>query len=238
MNQYVSIKECFSEAWNLFKKYFWILIGGSLLGMILTVVILLIPFINLLSIISIPIFTAGIMLLFLNTGKDANPRISDLFQGFKRFGTIMGSYWLFVIFFTVLLSPGIIYLILIAKKVSIAHWDFYRSFVFWRIYLFFFINTVIAAFILIRYVFIFFVMVDEPKRGVIDIFKTSSKIVKGHGKDLIIYIIVWKIFEFLGTILFYIPGFIISIVGTVGFARYYLKLKEMKLKPQTIVIKE
>ncbi|HNW91000.1 MAG TPA: DUF975 family protein [Bacteroidales bacterium] len=54
----------------------------------------------------------GLTLFTLNISRDTNPKLEQLFHGFKNFGTALGTYLLMVLFITLwsllLIVPGII----------------------------------------------------------------------------------------------------------------------------------
>lgn len=230
--QEVSIKECLLEGWDAFKKHWLVLVGAYFLYLIIIYALNRIPIINFISAFLIsPALVGGYMLVFLNTAKDNNPSVSDLFRGFNRYGTVMGVYYLLSIVLMFLITPSIIF---IFKSVGASNpvipkgmVELYTSPFFLKMIAFWYANIFLIIIIFVRFIFVLYIMMDDPKRRVMDCFSESNRLLKGNSLNFIVFIIISSLLTLAGFILLIIPGLIMGFVVGLGGVRFYLKLKEM-----------
>ncbi len=109
----ISIKECIAEGWERFKQKSGLSIGGLLLMLVIQGVGGSIPIVSIFySLLISPVMNIGLIVLFLNIRDENDPKIDNLFDGFKRFGRFLGVYWLMVLFVLIALLPGGIIIII------------------------------------------------------------------------------------------------------------------------------
>lgn len=236
MVQEVSVGECLSEGWEYYKRYFWLTIGTLVIYLIIAIIgglIGMIPFIGFLfSLLVGPVFTSGLYLFFLNVARESNPRIEDLFAGFNRYGTIIGMQFLYIGVFLIGMLPTIIYGFAIIVKLfndEIGPDNFP-----WTLFLVAFFNVMLLVFGLIRYWMTYFVIMDDPRRGLFDALQRSSDITKYNSHNVILLAIASFFIGLALMIALIIPALIFGPFLYVAFARMYVKLSAMH--PEAITL--
>ncbi len=227
----------------MFKKHWMVLLGGYLIYMMISFGVNYVPlpllaksFGTLIySIFISPALMAGFILLYLNAGRDTNPSITDLYKGFNRYGTVMGTYWLSVIVLMFAMIPSFIYIVMLFPEMGIIDptnfIEFYTSSLFFKLFAFMMINMFMIYIVFVRFLFYYFVLVDDPQRPVMETFKESARLLKGNSLNFIYYIMISALLMLVGLVLFIIPGLIMSFVVGLGAVRFYEKLKAIKQKP-------
>lgn len=231
MVQDVSIGECFSEGWERFKPYFWLSLGINIIYFIIVFAGGYIPIVGyLFSLLVAPVFQMGLYLYYLNVARNSNPRIEDLFAGFNRYGTIIGMQFLYLGVMLVGMLPSIIYgfsafMALYNEEIGPENFP-------WTVFLVFFLNAILLIFGLVRYWMTYFVIMDDPRRGLFDALQRSADITKFNSHNVILLAIAsWFILLALFIALI-IPAFIFGPFVFVAFGRMYEKLKAMH--PETM----
>lgn len=216
----ISIMEILSEGWEYFKKDPWMIIAGVLIYYAISFVLGFIPIINIIAyFIVLPPLVGGLILYFLTAVKGEKLDLNYLFAGFSKFGTLLGAYWLIVAIALLCLLPTIIYaFITVGFTTAIPAFPL-------SLIVVYFLNLIAAFYFLIKFQFVFFVIMDNQNIAVMDAFKKSAEMVEGNRWTLIGYAIVSFFFMLIGYLLLIIPGIIVSMVVFIGMGRLYLKLK-------------
>ncbi|MCK5125707.1 MAG: DUF975 family protein [candidate division Zixibacteria bacterium] len=220
----IQVFDMIGEGWNIFTKQIGLALGGFLLYMAIGIAGSVIPIVNMIYGIFIgPAIVGGFTLLFMNLAKEKHAEIGQLFEGFNRYGSLMGLYWLMALVVILCMVPSIIIVFLIAAS---------GAFSFFGILLFI-LNIIVIIVLLVRYSFAYFVLMDNPQMGVFDALNESARIAKDHTGELILYFIVSMIIIAVSIMLLILPYFIAAPVLTLAFARIYLRLKEFGAEPST-----
>jgi len=226
MVQDVSIGECFSEGWERFKPYLCLSLGINIIYFIIVMIGSLIPVIGFLfSILVAPVLQLGLYLYYLNVARNSNPRIEDLFAGFNRYGTIIGMNFLYGGVLIIGMLPSIIYgfsafMAIVNEEIGPENFP-------WTVFLVFFLNAILLIFGLVRYWMTYFVIMDDPRRGLFDALQRSADITKYNSHNVILLAIaIWFILLALFIALI-IPALIFGPFAAVAFGRMYEKLKAM-----------
>ncbi len=226
MVQDVSIGECFSEGWERFKPYIWLALGIDIIYFVIVMIGGIIPIVGFLfSLLVAPVFQLGLYLFYLNVARNSNPRIEDLFAGFNRYGTIIGMNFLYMGVGLIGMLPSIIYgfsTIMAIYNQEIDPQNFP-----WSVFLVFFLNAILLIFGLVRYWMTYFVIMDDPRRGLFDALQRSADITKYNSHNVILLAIAsWFILLAL-CIALIIPALLFGPFVAVAFGRMYEKLKAM-----------
>lgn len=226
MVQDVSIGECLSEGWERFKPYIWLTLGVNIVYFIIVMVGGIIPIVGFIfSLLVAPIFGFGLYYYFLNVARGSNPRFEDLFAGFNRYGTIIGFNFLYMGVMVVGMLPSIIYGFAII--VRIISGDIGPENFPWTFIIVIILNALLLVFGLVRYWLTYFVIMDDPRRGLFASLQRSADITKYNSHNVILMgIAAWFIMMAL-IIALVIPVLIFGPFVAVGFARMYEKLKAM-----------
>lgn len=240
MVQDVSIGECFSEGWERFKPYFWLSLGINIIYFVIVLAGGFIPIIGyLFSLLVAPVFQMGLYLYYLNVARNSNPRIEDLFVGFNRYGTIIGMNFLYMGVILVGMLPTIIYGFSMFVRFftgDVRPEDMRPEDFPWSIFLVAFLNIMLLIFGLVRYWMTYFVIMDDPRRGLFDALQRSADITEYNSHNVILLAIAsWFILLAL-CIALIIPALIFGPFVAVAGGQMYEKLKAMhpEAAPQQI----
>ncbi|MFW6128642.1 MAG: hypothetical protein ACOC6P_00145 [Candidatus Aminicenantaceae bacterium] len=117
----LSIGQAINDGWNGFKEYPGPAIGGFFLAWVILFVLGFIPLINIISSLFItPAFVGGFAILSLNLKDRNDPQISNVFDGFSKYGRFLGLYWLILLIVIGCYIPGGILVIIGAAVESTA----------------------------------------------------------------------------------------------------------------------
>lgn len=95
----LSIGGCFEDAFDAFKKYPGMAIGGFVIYMAISTFAGMIPFVgNLFQIIAMFPLVGGYMIFTLRILRGENPQIGDIFSGFSEWVRWLGVGWLLFLY--------------------------------------------------------------------------------------------------------------------------------------------
>ncbi len=225
--QNIRIFDFLEEGWEYFKKNPGLAIGGFLLYFLISLAGSWIPILNIFFAILVgPALMGGYMLFYLNMAKDNNPEIGNLFEGFNRYGTLMGIYWLMVAAIMVCMLPSII---IIAILVAVGIAEFLGVFIA-------FLNMIAIIFFLIRYSMTYWIIMDDPLIGVFDALKESARITEGYYAQIFLFFLLSAVIGIISFILLFLPYLVAAPVLLIGWGRFYLRLKGAGGSPEVITV--
>ncbi len=258
----ISIKECLLEGWDMFKKHWMVIIGGSFLLVLLYSLLDKIPYIGILiSMFLISPLTAGYTLLELNAGKDSNPSMKNILEGFDRFGLSLAYFWTIGLVLVICMIPiGIFMDITTIQPIDPNHFSII-SILSDKNNLIFIGGFLVIFFLFAKYYLSIYILIDEPKRKLGELFKESKFLSVGYTLTLIklfsisfsVLVLKSLIFEIIPlnfvtiitglpetfnsipsmflSIIYISTSYIFSGYISLVFVRFYLKLKDIKQKP-------
>lgn len=213
--QPIHITNFLSEGWEIFKKNPWLAIGGFVLYSLISIAGGYIPILNFFFFILVgPALIGGYFLFFLKFAKEDNPEINNLFDGFNRYGTLMGIYWLMVAAVIVCMLPTIILGLILAAVEGYV-----------LILVIGLANAILLTYLLIRYSMVYFVIMDDRLIGVFDALKQSEKLTLGYRMSIFLFALLTMVIGFISTLLFFLPYLVAAPVMLIGWGRFYLRLK-------------
>ncbi|MEZ5360192.1 MAG: DUF975 family protein [Candidatus Zixiibacteriota bacterium] len=213
--QTIHITDFLSEAWAIFKKNPGLAIGGFVLYMVITIVGNYIPILGFFFAAFVgPALTGGYIYFFLKFAKEDNPEINNLFEGFNRYGTLLGLYWLMVLAILVCMLPTIILgLILMAIEGYIL------------IPVIGLANLIAVIYFLIRYSLVYFVIMDDRFVGVFDALKRSERLTQGYRGEIFLFALLMIAIGIISFLLLLLPYLIAGPLLGIAWGRFYLRLK-------------
>lgn len=231
----ISVMECLQEGWEYYKRHIWLALAAIICSYVIlfgkNLISIFAPFWDVLFAFFVtPALSAGVYFLFLNIGRNSNPRFEDVFFGFKRYGTIIGLTFLSWAVMAIGMLPSII----IGWPILSSGFEYTDAIPNLGILMLILLNATILFFALYRFWLVYFVIVDEPRMGLIDSLRHSSQLTKGNGHNLILLALASVAIACLLTVLLIIPLLIFGPMLGVAMARFYLKVKEMHDKPAVV----
>lgn len=152
--------------------------GAASVGFIvMTVIMIFLVIVIVYSVQSVAM--AGLIRLYLNMCKGQSYGLSDLTFGLKNY------FWKFIVcqllFSLIGLAAVLPYLISIVFMVWM---DFSAAVVFFSLFLYLCYIIIFLA-VCIRYAFVFFILVEDPEKGVLQAFRECSRMMQGNKKRLV-----------------------------------------------------
>jgi hypothetical protein len=223
----LSIIGCIGEAWDYFKKRPALAIGGFIVYFALMFVGSVIPFLGLIfSVFVAPALIGGFMLLFLNLAGNDEPKLDDLFDGFSRYWAMMGLYWLITAGVLIGLLPTLIYAFIagVAQGLTGANMTGLST----GFFVLYVINLLALLIVMMRFAFSWFVLLDDPRAGVIDALKMSAFLTKGQFVRVLLLFVTIAVLSFVSLFLLIVGYFVAAPIMGIAYARAYLNLKNIK----------
>ncbi len=116
--------DALGAAWNTFKNHVGLCLGAAAILFVVIVVGEMIPFVNLLfGILVAPALVAGGARFVVRLAQGEHPTIESLFDGFKRWATVTGVYWLQAAGVLLILSPLLVTIITAVGLEAFSHPD-------------------------------------------------------------------------------------------------------------------
>jgi hypothetical protein len=211
--------KCFSEAWDFFKDKPAVAVVGLVVYGGLAMLGQLIPLLGFLfGLLVLPVLGGGLFIFSLHLAGTDEPKIEDLFAGFEKYGRIMGVYWLYVAASIACMLPGIIVL----AVSMVGHPGGFPS----DIAIFVFILNMLAFVIFfLRFSMAFFIMVDEPEIGIIDVYRRSAQLTQGNRMNVFVVMLLMGAVGMLGALMFFVGLLVAMPITMIAYARAYLWLK-------------
>ena len=233
----VSIKRCFRKAFEAFGANPVPAIFGFFFFIVIKLVGQMIPFVGIAFTIFLDAaFIGGAAILALNLVNNEEPAIENIFSGFKKYKQFMGTYWLYVVI--MLLSPipfglgALLCLVLepIQFRAFRGGYETLASFIDITILVIMIasiaISVIVYIALLLKWFFVYFIIADrENEDTVIQAFKRSSKMTKGHRIKLLITAVVMGLFGISGMLVCGLGMFVTMPVAWCGIASVYNELK-------------
>ncbi len=206
------------------KGNFGVAIGGFLLNAIIVMFGQMIPIIGYLFVIFLtPAFHGGLTRLQLNIARRTNPRIENLFDGFSRYGTLIGINFLIMLGAMVLIGPVALLVVFSAFGSNVfSDPDPFKIFLFVIGYGLIFIALMLIG---VLVVFVYPIAMDTHKTGIVDCFKLSYRIAMRHYWKIVVYYILGFIMVLISLLLLIIPALFTMQIFAVGLMRLYLDLR-------------
>jgi uncharacterized membrane protein len=218
MNQ-IRVGDCISDGWNGFKKNAGISIGVIVIYGIITSVGGAIPVVNIaVSMVVTPVLTAGLAIFSLKIVRGGAGQVEDLFQGFNKFGSFLGAYWLYVCIVLAAFIPAAI-----GFGVDVAINGGMKNLFPYVTIGVSAVSLVILAIALIRFSMVNYLIIDGMP--IIEAFKESARITKGFTGTLCLLALVNLLIILAGILLIFF-GLLAAIpISMIAFAAVYPRLK-------------
>lgn len=226
MEQKLDIIKCYKEAWQCFKARPGLAIGGTLLYVAIVysgqLANLLFDFDDtesllwLVNLLVVPPLSVGISVFSINLAGMGEPRLYDLFAGFKIYWKSIGLVLLFYIICVGLVLPGVIILV---------PWYMSGSLSLPALSILSILYFVAMFIVLIRWYLVYLVLADEPETGIVDCLKRSWQLTTSNRLRLFgLYLMAIPIL-LLGVLALGIGIFVALPICMIAMARAYLWLK-------------
>jgi len=222
----LSIVDCIAEGWEYFKQQPGLAIGGGLLYGAMAGLGGMIPLFGFFfSLLVAPALMGGFYFLYLNLARGDESKLDDLFVGFSRFGSTLGLYWVISGIMFVGMLPSLLYTIITMDSFLTSEYAAADAIALMVA------NMTILAILMFRFVFAWFVLMDDPSIGVFDAMKKSSKLTYGHRFSVFLLLFVTGVISLATIILLFLPMLVVGPVMMIAFARAYIKLKGHRDRP-------
>jgi uncharacterized membrane protein len=213
----LSVTECIGDGWEQFKQKMGIAIGGYLLSILLSLPGA-IPYIGWLYALFVsPALAGGMYLLFLHIARGEETKIDDLFEGFHRYGAMIGVQFLLGIAMVVGMLPGIIVFVILSLGGK-AGTAFGVGIVI--------INGFVLLWLLTRYALVYFLLMDHRELGLFDALSRSAELTRGNRHNLILLFLASFVIIVAALICLIIPFFFAVPTMATAFAMSYHKLRQ------------
>ncbi len=235
MVQDVSVGDCLAEGWAYYKRYILLSLATLVVYLVIAIVGGIIPILGFIfGLLITPILANGLYFYFLNVARDSNPRLEDIFAGFRRYGTLIGLHFLYLGVALIGMLPTIIYAFVAFARFFTSDFqpeDMGPGDIPWGLLGVAFLNSIVLMLFLARYFMTYFIVMDEPRMGLFDALHRSADITRFNTHNLILLAIA-SFFIMIGLfIALILPAFIIGPFLGVALARMYIKLKAMHEQP-------
>lgn len=223
----LGIIECIGDGWERYRVHMGIATGGYLLYMVMSLAGSFIPILNFFFAFFVaPALAGGVYLFFLNVALGRNPRIDDLFEGFRRYGALMGLFWLsMLVVFVGILPSAIVWIVLAAVQSQHAFAIGLGLMV---------ANVLLLIWFLVRYALIYFILMDDRQVGLFDALRRSAMLTQGNVENLFLLGIVSSVICVAAAICLVIPLIFAIPAMQTAFAVAYLKLKQYQAAPSLV----
>lgn len=215
MPNQLSIGECVSDGWNGVKQNAGVAIGGFVVFFLIEFVGGVIPVVNIIfGLLVTPALMGGIMILSLNLARNSSPEVGDIFKGFRKYGSFLGAYWLFVVVYLVCLIPFFIGLgVDTARGSEPSALTIILGLV----------SLVILIIAMLRWCMVYYLVAEGS--GVTEAFTKSSKITEGYRGTIFLLGIVNFLIIIAGLLVLGLGYFVAAPIAMIAFASAYIKLK-------------
>jgi uncharacterized membrane protein len=170
----VEVGKSLGRAWEVFKAQPGPLILGFLVYLVIAAVGSMIPIVNILfNFVVAPPLMGGLFILALNAVSGRPATVGNVFEGFSRFGTWLGVYWLFFLITLVAAIPA---------GIGVGIWALTDQ-ADWAIALIVLGGLVsLAAMIalVLMFALVYFIVADNRNDGVVDAFRKSAYLTSGN----------------------------------------------------------
>lgn len=223
MNQRTfSVGQAVSDGFKGLRKHPGPAIGGILLFLLVSLVLSLIPLLNILfSLFITPALSGGLAILSLHIKDGQNPRAGDIFAGFEKFGKFLAIYWLFILIMAGAAIPAVILIFLGATP----HAEGFA--ILGAVVLFIAIIFVASKFFLA-----FYIGADTDLRAM-ECLKKSAALTKGNIGNIILFFLAAIGIAILGILCLLVGYFAAIIVLNIAQASIYRQLSGEKEIQQT-----
>ncbi|MBN4076088.1 hypothetical protein JYT16_00060 [Gemmatimonas aurantiaca] len=208
------------------KGNFGVAIGGYLTIIFINIFLQLIPILGALVLLFIgPALQGGVTILHLNIARDTDPQFDNVFDGFKRFSTLLGIQFALIFAAMVIVTPVAIVMILALGGFSIFENPGADSFPIVLLFMGAVPIVISVALASVLIIFAFVIAIDTPKVGVMDCFRLSYRLAINHYWKIVLFFILGALMTMFAFLLLFIPAlFAIQILG-VGLMRLYMDLR-------------
>ncbi len=231
MNATLDVGRCFSLGWQVFVKNSWLALLGVLVPMAISAVTFFIPFLGwlLLPFINPPLYL-GLLFLMIKLSRSEAAEFKDIFEGFKNFMKVLGVWYLASLFFFLIMLPTTI--ISMIAGISLASGD--ASGFPALLSLLALANFAVAIYLYIRWYFAFYLVVDDHRLGVLECFKKSAEMTRGHRMNLFWLALAQFIIIMIGFMIFIIGALVaVPVAGLAGVQAYFMLKGETGTEPAT-----
>jgi len=225
----ISLSRCFAEGWEAFKAYPWLTIGGYAIYSVIGWVASHIPGINVLYfILAVFPLAGGFITLLLKILRRSNPRLEDLFDGFKDWVKWMGVGWLLILYVLIAL---IICGIPAAILVTIADFILGANSADGKIMIVIggIITLVLLLIILMRWVFVYYVAADGANAT--QSIRGSTDLTEGIRFKLFWMLLVISLFAISGMVALFIGIFFTGAIAQCAVTALYLDVRQARTSP-------
>jgi len=218
----VSLSSSFKQGWEAFKANPGPAILGTLVYSLIVGVGQNIPVFGLLFVfLAAAPLAGGFALLQLNLVNRKNPQVSDIFQGFNKYGQFMGAYWLLMAVFVVSAIPALLCIPLgafLGNTASTASTLIVSVGVL--------VSIVIYISLLFKWIFAMIIIADDWHEGsVITAFKKSNLLTEGRRGKLFWIFAVLSLFTFAGALALLVGVLITAPIAGCAIISIYNDLK-------------
>lgn len=181
------------------------------------------------SFVSAP-FTVALSLIYLNLVNGVRPKVADIFEGFHIYKKTVGLYWWVSLFSFLWMLPTYAGMALIAVGTNTMRGNGSEMLgVAMTIFggLLTLAAMVFGMIKVLRYTQAFYVLADQPERGVRDCLNESKRLMKGHCGEYFVLTLTFLGWIVLGAFTLCILYIWLVPYMNATFANYYYKLKEL-----------
>ena len=236
MSQSLSVKTCFDEGLSYFRSYPGLSVGCFLLYVVIAVGgsqllyrvspdsrVVGLGLYLCFNLLILPPINGGFTKLFINIARGTDPKLSDLLFGFKRYGVLVSLEFLGLLVFIVGMLPTYIVSNTVvaesAMQVTV-------------ILLVLIANVLLLFALLYRYIWVYYIVIDEPAIGLMDALKKSARLSKGQLWKIVVLMLAGFGAVLASLLLLVIPVLIVGPIVTVAAARAYLHLRVLANEPE------
>jgi len=234
----LTVRACISEGWRLFVDNAWlslmvVLVPLALLA--LSILINAIPVIGwaasfLSMFLVFPHIYAGLMGVMVGIARDQKLHYGELWAGFNNYWRVIGIglVWyamLLVVYLPTLIAAGYV----LSRLIVVGYDDFETPQWFYHLYL---INHMLAITMYLRYIFVWYLMIDEPHLTIRETYRRSAQLTSGNRISLFLVLAFSWLLVLVGLVAL-IVGLVVTLpIAILTISRAYLYLRG-EAKPVT-----
>ena len=226
----VSIGDALSRGWEALKAHPVPAILGFFIYALITGIGGAIPYVGVLFTLLVRApFDGGLATLSLHLSREESPQVEDIFAGFKKYGKFLGVFWVFTLVFIACFFPAIIAAVfggimgLIMRKATVAF-----GLAMGLAVLFGLIGLVIYIFIIVRWLFAYYLIVDRDDLTVMTALRESARLTEGYRLSIFLAYFVIGLVGALGILACCVGVFITGPIASTGTASVYEQMKLIK----------
>ena len=215
MNNKIDIGKSLSQGWAGFKNNAGTAILIVLIYFLLELVISYVPYLDIIyGLFIAPVLTGGLYIFSLKAARNEETSTKDLFEGFKRFATYLGLFWMYFLIMVVIAVP---FMVLLFLEMAYPAYPLDTAITVAAV-----LTILVIIYAMIRISMAYFLVIDGM--NVTDAIKKSIAVTKSNEMQILVLFVIYVVLILLGILALVIGVFAALPFTTIAFAAAYIQL--------------